>query len=332
MYLSWLPAQIGYTSDVTCPAQGQVDVNLSATLYFTHSLTPSHVIVENLRNTGNITLQFNDGSNVIIPAATTDIITLTKYQTVSAINAGSSDITLSFIDAANARAYLDNYKQSAVASQSSMLRFLWQFSNATFTDSAALDQPAFAIGANTIIHPSGGKFTGYLEMPTAGVDDGLVVVPNEPWDFPADLFTIDFWLRYDHFTPQSNQVLLALHQADRAVENLCRFTYSTGASGTWQLTIGTTVTTLLTNMGANSNWQHIAIVKLNNLLSIYCNGVRVSFSVAIPTAWANFTKCAGLSIGSGTSSADYKGDICELRYVRYPAWISNFTPPSQPYL
>lgn len=330
MYLSWLPSTVGYTSTVACPGQGQVDVNLSATLYFTHSLAPSHVVVENINNSGNITLHFNDGTNTVIPGGTTDIIALSKYQSLTANNTGASNCDLMFIDAAHARAYYDNYKQQVAISQSSMVRFLWQFSDTTFRDSAARDQPAFAIGNTTQIVTSGGKFTGYLHMPTTGNENGIFVVPTEKWDLGSELITIDCWIRYlAAYGAAPNQSLFSISNSGGSVIALAAFEYLAASGGTWNIRLGTSYP-LATGMATDTSWHHLALIKFGGKVNAYFDGVLKASTANAGSGWTT-NGVTGIGIGSASASGDYQGDICEVRYARYPAWISNFVPPSQPY-
>ena len=73
-------------------------------------------------------------------------------------------------------------------------------------------------------------------------------------------------------------------------------------------------------------WDHLAVVKIGNVVTFYVNGVTAGgYTSTTPPA-------AGLkSIALGSSSTTPDGQIDELCITRRALWSANFTPPAGPY-
>jgi hypothetical protein len=77
-----------------------------------------------------------------------------------------------------------------------------------------------------------------------------------------------------------------------------------------------------------AQWQHIAIVRQGNTITLYRNGTAVGNK----TVSVNYNQAAPLLIGRDGKNPDFKGYMTEFRISKGIArWTGNFTPPANVY-
>ena len=77
----------------------------------------------------------------------------------------------------------------------------------------------------------------------------------------------------------------------------------------------------------DGNYHHFAIVRNNNMYSLYIDGL----SVGSATDSTVFTNLVDLYILGGPNVSNLTGEVDELRISNVARWTSDFTPPTQPY-
>lgn len=162
---------------------------------------------------------------------------------------------------------------------------------------------------------SSGYFNGsgaYLSIP----DSNLFV-------FGSGDFTIECWIK----TSTANKVIL-----DR---------YMSSISTNWQISITSSgylqwYTNTAKKTGSivvtDGNWHHIVVVKSNNILNFYIDGVVDGTGLSDTTNYSTSVTYLGIGaqINSRNTSYDFNGYIDDLRITKGIArYTGNFTAPSQ---
>ena len=148
-----------------------------------------------------------------------------------------------------------------------------------------------------------------------GTGDSLTVPANLAFDFGTGNYTVEFWF-YKQSTANSNMFLMgsnpyfAVNASNTAYE-----IFLNGGSGT---SINTTISL--------NTWNHFALVKSSNVVTVYHNGVSVG---TINNSSTNGFSSQTVQIsGPFTSFAGY---ISNLRVVKGTAvYTAAFTPPTAP--
>lgn len=322
MYLSYSARDIGFVSENTLASQSSVDITLADTLVFTQSVHPAYICVNNVGGSGNVTLRWNDGSTVVIPAGVNDYARTDNHSACTITNDGGSDITYTVIDRDHAAKYLEQYRQQSSKQIAALLRNLWQFNSSTFFDGGSAVSPVATLGAGTTIVPTGGKFTGYLDVTTTS-QSGMIVTFSEPYDMRNSYWTIDFWIN----DPDANAALKTVMSFGGADSFINIIQLSTSGGNFGGNIFGSAL--LGSPLQSSSGWVHCALVKIGGAFDFYFNGVLYR-SANIPTAnLPILEKIVAIMFGdlTGCRLAKYS----EFRHIAYPAWLAPFTPPTQPY-
>jgi len=197
-----------------------------------------------------------------------------------------------------------------------------------FTDSETT--PKTITGYGDIKHKIIPAKFGNSSLNFDGVDDYLTIPNNTDWSFGSGDFTVDTWVLFNDVTgykyiifkgDQSSwsTVGIDIHiQNSSYLETRLYFTDST-----WQYLATSSLPTTLT-------WHHIALVRKNNIVSLYLDGTLVQ-SADIGTKIMQ-SNSYPLYIWTRTDWYKLNGFIDELRISKWIArWTSNFTPPAAPY-
>lgn len=190
--------------------------------------------------------------------------------------------------------------------------------NNTFLDSSSNNFTITRVGNATQ-----GSFSpysteaGYWSNYFDGTGDQLTVPANSAFDFGTGNYTIEFWF-YKQSTANSNMFLMgstvffAVNASNTAYE-----IFLNGGGGT-----GTNINVAI---GLNT-WNHFALVKSSNVVTVYHNGVSAgTINNSSTNGYSNQT----LQI-SGPFTA-FAGYISNLRVVKGTAvYTSNFTPSTTP--
>lgn len=168
-----------------------------------------------------------------------------------------------------------------------------------------------------------------------GVDDVLKIGSTGEFDFGADPFTIEGWVRldgtnpdFDHFfgiwsnTNSLRTIFVGLDSGNKPV------IYYVSNGGTLYSDIQG-ATALSTN-----TWYHIAAVGDGTNLTLYVNGIAVD-SAAQPTLQYASTNALGLGgdyNGGNTITNEFQGWIDEFRVSNVARYTGNFTPATSPFV
>lgn len=195
----------------------------------------------------------------------------------------------------------------------------------TFTDSSTSGKTITANG-NAQISTAQSQFGGASGL-FDGTGDYLTGVDSADWDWSAD-FTCDFWVRR---AIASNGVFFEIGNGFTAAGKGVGM-YFTDTKQLQCFVNGTQVITANLTF-SETTWYHFALVRSGSTLTLYQAGV----SVGSGTTSADTTgSTQGIIIGRGTSAAytalDLNGNLDEFRLVKGTAvWTSNFTPPTAAY-
>jgi hypothetical protein len=176
------------------------------------------------------------------------------------------------------------------------------------------------------------KFGG-VSMSFNGTATGYLSYPDSPdWFFGSNDFTIDFWI-YPTAVPASSAGLFVQMAGNTDYNNrfavrlnnanppLVRVEYVLG--GASQIA---NFTTLPLTMNA---WNHVAVVRSGNTLSVYINGV-FDASVAFSGSFQDMS--GSIYIGAySDGQSPFSGYLDEYRVSNVARWTSSFTPPTAPY-
>lgn len=198
-----------------------------------------------------------------------------------------------------------------------------------FTDSSTSAHTVNYVGDSKITTATQKFGSGSLNLTSAGQTNGLYIDCAAGCDFHfTSAFTIDFWIRGDSsydgtiirkgandffgwrimYDDEANTVLFSMYDDN-----------STTNTVTASFTLSTT-------------WQHIAVTYDETTLRLFVDGVLAdsvtnigNFRDIADDLFVGYYYAAGYVYG-------FQGYIDELRIINNKAiWVSNFTPPTQPY-
>ena len=156
----------------------------------------------------------------------------------------------------------------------------------------------------------------------------LTVAANAVFTFGTNNFTVEFWLNQATRGTIDRPFHLDVSAAAASTGNF----YFTVGSTQFGVTYGTGAAAVnllagLTNLPPLNTWNHFAIVRNNNILTWYMNGV------AMATAAHNYTMVAQVGVmqisNSNNVNFSINGHITNFRIVNSVAvYTANFTPPT----
>ncbi len=170
--------------------------------------------------------------------------------------------------------------------------------------------------------------TGYSIWFQNANSDRIVTANNEDFNFRTGNFTIEFWMRSTTaWTSQTGNAGIVGHKYNDS--SLGWQIYRNGGTSTDKLAFRFAGTTELfsTAIPDATVWQHWAVVRNSNVITIYCNGVA---SGTTTNAADIYDYVGQLNIGfSQTWSVYYNGWISNLRICKGLAvYTGNFTVPT----
>jgi hypothetical protein len=205
----------------------------------------------------------------------------------------------------------------------------------TFTDLSSSPKTITANG-NVQLSTAVKKF-GTASLLFDGTGDYLAVSANTAFNFGTGDFTVELWFNSSSFAAQRGLVSTGgyytagmngnwnLRVTNSSTIAFAQYNGQSDAQGGWDFPIPAPVTPLLIN-----TWYHLALVKRNNTVSVYINGV------ASGTTYNNTSSVSdgGVStvfIGHNGFDSDWYGYIDDLRITKGLArYTANFTPPTAP--
>lgn len=174
---------------------------------------------------------------------------------------------------------------------------------------------------HTAILDDAEKKFGVTSMLCDGSGDYVTVENRDEWNFGTDDFTVDFWLKRN--TIDSYQQVVG-----NTSFQLCRFNPDNKIDTYWNSDPLRTITT--NTYSSTSEWYHIAIIRYNNTITFYVNGVADG-SVDMTGVSVDLNEF-GIGGLSDYGSQMFDGWIDEFRISKGIArWTTGFTPPTRAY-
>ena len=194
--------------------------------------------------------------------------------------------------------------------------------NSTVFGDYSLNRNIITANGDVTISTAQSKFggsSGYFD----GTGDYLSIPDSNLFVFGTNDFTIECWIK----TSTANKVIL-----DR---------YAAGIPTNWQIYITSSgylqwYTNTAKKTGSivvtDGNWHHIAVVKSNNILNFYIDGVVDGTGLSDTTNYSTLVTYLGIGaqINSRNASYDFNGYIDSVRITKGIArYTGNFTVPTQ---
>tara|TARA_B100000963_G_scaffold137118_2_gene119343 strand:- start:8190 stop:11174 length:2985 start_codon:yes stop_codon:yes gene_type:complete len=160
-----------------------------------------------------------------------------------------------------------------------------------------------------------------------GSDDLLSVADHTDFDFGTGDFTFEFWAYFN----DAGGTWQSLMSSNYSSTNSFRV-YKKSGSAEIQFYYNKNSSSQTTSSAQlHKGWNHIAMVRYNNVLQTYVNGVsRVSTS----SVTTDIHSGAQINFGGNTgesSSYPFDGYMTDIRLVKSAVYTSNnFTPPTEP--
>jgi hypothetical protein len=184
-------------------------------------------------------------------------------------------------------------------------------------DSSPSPKTVTAVG-NAQISTAQSKFGG-ASIAFDGTGDYLDVVSSSVFDFGSGNFTIEWWQKIPSTTTRYS--ILNWKTGDSSI-NI--------GNGVFQMYVGGGM-----NVAGNvavtytTDWQHVAFVRSNGIVTFYLDGVSKSNNLANLSAYV-FTP-SGIEIGKSAILPNLNGYIDDLRITTVARYTANFTPPTAPF-
>lgn len=170
-----------------------------------------------------------------------------------------------------------------------------------------------------------GKTSIYFD----GATDYLTMADSSDWAFGTGDFTIDFWIKKNRLGVEEGILGQHIASGNGNPRNVIHLTTS---NQIWFYDYNSGVSYTSNTPFADTNWHHIAYVRVSGNLSVYLDG-NYDGSVSLPSSTDNGnTMYIGFSMGSSGQYEYFQGYLDEIRISKGVArWTSNFTPPNSAY-
>lgn len=202
-----------------------------------------------------------------------------------------------------------------------------------FTDSSQYNRTITNNGATI---NSSGKF-GNCFYTSGSLSSYLTT--TSPISLGSGDFTIDFWINavYNKTSWQG----IVNSRGGTTTDYGWGFQNNSAGYMTFEYsTTGTAITssTTATTFPTSNIWEHWAVVKTNNIINIYQNGVNVGSSSISGSIYTTtiFGVSLGITVDASSGSTINTGNYIaayfdEFRISNVARWTSDFTPPTEPY-
>lgn len=165
-----------------------------------------------------------------------------------------------------------------------------------------------------------------------GSGDWIDTPDNEDFNIGNGDFTVDCWIKrstigtFQRICGQQDNAGTVTSISMQFKFNNSNYISWTGYQGSSGYTVQST------NPNTSTNWQHLAVVRYGNTITLYIDGVA---SGTVDVTGVTFNNSSNkFAIGrSGEHAVEYfNGWIDEFRFSKGKArWTSNFTPPTSEY-
>ena len=201
--------------------------------------------------------------------------------------------------------------------------------NFTITRNPATGPNAPTQGTFSPFSVGAGEWSNFFD----GSGDYLSIPDNAAFDFGSGNFTIEAWVYPSDVTPSKAEWIVSQWQSD--TQNSWGVRVETnGELRFWYSTAGNTASNIAaTTPGINENaWNHIAVVRNGNDLTIYVNGVSKATGSLSGVTLHNSTASVIVAGQANTGlNQNFTGYVSNLRLVKGRAvYTSAFTPSTVP--
>ncbi len=245
-----------------------------------------------------------------------------------------------FVWGLNSSAQLGNYRLMNASSPSIIksINDSWTLVNAGAAQTAAIrtDKLLFTFGSNTVgqlgqdttisrsapVQVGAGRPSGYFSNTFNGVNQYIQWATATQFQLGTGNFTIEAWIYVNNF----NQFYPILTKGGSTTD---WFFGLQQTSGVLYFQVGTNPDITATSTVALNTWQHVAVVRISNVIYFYIDGV-LDGSGAMAS---NLAPSGAVRVGRGRdSSTNYlDGKISNVRLVKGVAvYTGNFTVPTTP--
>lgn len=317
--LSYSASPGGHYAEVTV-SPGATDVfALYAGSYNGYDILPAYLAVSNTNNALPVTITFGDGSTAIVPPFTSSAIVCAGRRQARLTNNGGQAIIITVFDAGHAKLYLDQYNSQPWQVPGSDNQIILHFTENPILNYGSGTKTITQLASNATVVTTGGKFDGgYLTNIAPGVaNTGLYIEIEELIDFTG-AFTYDFWFRRGVTATAGGYDIFGFVSPSGLISSWIGWKGRT--AGAFQVNGEAITAALITN----DDWHHLAFVAPGTGGGrFYVDGIQRSVSAsAIPARDVQ----NGIYLRNNCD-----GDISELRFRLGAQWITNFTPPTEPY-
>jgi len=217
-----------------------------------------------------------------------------------------------------------------VAAPDSYTKILLHFdgtnTSQTFIDSGASNYTLSAVGTAQL-DVSQKKF-GTASLLLDGDSDYATVPDSDDWDFGTNNFTVDFWAYIANTNKQNMFVSLGYNSANSLIVY-----YQDAKLSAIYRNAALNNKTIVGSALTQNTWYHIALIKNNNYLILYLDGVTNGSYAPMQTNTVHADHIdIGYAMPRDQTLAYMQGNIDEMRISKGIArWTNNFTPPTRSY-
>lgn len=170
-----------------------------------------------------------------------------------------------------------------------------------------------------------------------GAGDYIYLADSDDWNFGANNFTVDFWIRPNDLINTQN---ICGQCSPTGVSTYASFGISLVTAESmfkvqaWVFTSGMTQHFVAANIAIGSGWHHIALIRNGSYLRLYQDGILVGSNSWLGTdPLTNSPNQLSFGRYGEIDSSYFNGWLDEIRISKGIArWTANFTPPAEPYL
>ena len=218
-----------------------------------------------------------------------------------------------------------SYSGAIEAADRTKLLLLGDGTGQTFTDSSAF---AHTVTANGDATQSTTAFKyGGSSMYFDGTGDYLEIPVHNDWNFGTGDFTVDFWVNPDGTGTDQGLVSCRNDGTPHSDNEWTIKFYDNANRVEWHS--GVAIIKEATESVAASTWTHVAVVRYNDTVTIYYDGVAKGST----SDTRDYNNCSDLGIGADFYAQGaptlLPGYMDEVRVTNGEAlWTTGFTPPS----
>ena len=254
----------------------------------------------------------------VSPSSTTPTPTPTQTRTPTPTQTITPSVTTSSLPPS----YEDLYRDVVL-----LLNMSGTNGSKNITDLSLVNNVISVVG-NAGISTAQSKFGGssLLVPQSTSVKNAISLSSSNDFNFGSNNFTIDFWLRQND-TPQSGARVFQTTENNDVTSGIDIY-YPTSVNSLVAQVSDNTGNKVLLSLGATNidSWNHYALVRNNNTITTYRNGIQVSTQIKainVANSAGNIVIGGNATVGNNRSINAYIDDFRVTKATRY---TSNFIP------